>query len=577
MNFSEIIKKNNLLGNILSSKEIVDIRILANISLNQLLPIIEYNLRVKGLNAKASVGDYDNILQESSLTTSNQIVIIFWELCNLIDSFYYEIENSDEDYYQLYLNKVKGELNLVFDNLSNSKLVLFNKFSHFAYTSNTIKVGNFEKFVNELNHFLSVNVPKNFVIIDIDKSLINNSLESSIDLRGFYTSKSLYTVSFFKKYSKFILPIILSIFGKSKKAIIFDCDNTLWKGVVGEDGPEGISLSDKDKNGSYFKEIHLLLKYFVKQGIIVGLCSKNNSKDVDEVFLSRQDFKLLESDVLIKKVNWNDKASNLKEMALELNIGIDSFVFIDDSEFEISLINDKLPEIYTITVPGNLFEYPKLINDNKDLFYSINTSEEDKSRLKMYKQNQERESNMSSFMDIEDYLGSLDIQLKIESKPLKSFERIVQLTQKTNQFNLTTKRYSSGEMQNIYNSNNWFVYSLEVSDKFGNSGVTGLCLVERNNDIASIDTFLMSCRIIGRNIETVFLYEILKNLKQFGINMLHSHYVKTPKNLQVESFYESNNFILVDIKEDTKSYLFDFNKQDINNNIKYITVSWNKN
>lgn len=577
MNFSEIIKENNLLGNKLSPKEIINIRILANISLNQLVPVIEYNLRAKGLNAKASIGDYDNILQESSLTTPDQIVIIFWELSNLIDSFYYEIENADEEYFQLYLNKVKGELNLVFENLSNSKLVLFNKFSHFAYTSNSVKVGNFEKFVNELNLFLSAKQPKNFVLIDIDKSLSNNSLDASIDWRGFYTSKSLYTVSFFKTYSNFISPIFLSIYGKSKKAIIFDCDNTLWKGVVGEDGMEGISLSDKDKNGIYFKEIHLLAKFFAKQGIIVGLCSKNNSKDVDEVFSSRKDFKLLESDVLIKKVNWNDKASNLKEMAKELNIGIDSFVFIDDSAFEINLINDKLPEVFNITVPKNLFEYPKLINDIKGLFYSINVSEEDTNRLKMYKQNQERESEMASFLDIEDYLGSLNIQLIIESKPLDSFDRLVQLTQKTNQFNLTTKRYASGEMQNIYNSNNWFVYSLEVRDKFGNSGVTGLCLIERNNDIARIDTLLMSCRILGRNIETVFLSELLKELKQNGISKVHSYFEKTQKNSQVETFYESNGFLLTNSDEKIKDYLFDFNLQEINKNVKYISVSWNKN
>ncbi len=576
MNFSDLIKENKLLGIKLSSKEIIDVRILANISVNQLIPVLEYNLRIKGLNVKTHIGDYDNIIQESSLITPNQIVIIFWELSNLIDSFFYEIENADEEYYNVYFNKVKGELNLVFGNLSNSKLVLFNKFSHLAYTSNTIKVGNFERFVNELNSFLSEKLPKNFVLIDIDKSLSNISIEQSIDWRGLYTSKSLYTVSFFKSYSKFISPIILSIFGKSKKAIIFDCDNTIWKGVVGEDGVNGIALSDKDKNGIYFKEIHLLAKYFAKQGIIVGLCSKNNSRDVDEVFLLRKDFKLKESDILIKKVNWSDKATNLKEMAQELNIGIDSFFFIDDSAFEINLINDKLPEVNTITVPEKLYEYPKLLNDNKNLFYSINVSEEDKNRLKMYKENQERVTEMGAFSDIEDYLGSLEIQIKIENKSLVSLERLVQLTQKTNQFNLTTKRYALGEMQSIYDSNNWFVYSLEVSDKFGNSGVTGLCLVERNNDSARIDTFLMSCRILGRNIEKVFIYEVLKNINQYGINKIYSNYVKTTKNSQVENFFESNGFLLINFDENLKSYLFDFKNQAINNNINYISVSWNK-
>jgi len=577
MNFSEIIKENTLLGIKLANKDVVNIKFLSNISINQIKPILEYDLRSLDLNAIVSIGDYDNIIQESNFIPSDNIVIIFWELSNLINSFYYEIEIADHDKFNLYLNKVKNELQLVFENLKNIKLVLFNKFSHLAFTSRSLKVGNFEKLVNTLNSYLEDILPKNFVLVDIDKPLSNTSIELAIDLRSFYSNKTLYSTSFIKNYVNFILPVITSVFGKSKKAIIFDCDNTLWKGIVGEDGIDGICLSENDKNGIFFREIHLLAKYFAMNGIIVGLCSKNNDKDVKEVFESRKDFVIFDSDITIKKVNWNDKATNLTEISKELNIGTDSIVFIDDSEFEINLIKERIPEIYSILVPSKLFEYPKLINEIKDIFYSKSLSKEDKDRLNMYKQNQERQESSNSFNNIDDYLRSLDIKIQIDFKPMGSIDRLVQLTQKTNQFNLTTKRYSISEMMYFLNAENCFVYSFDVSDKFGNSGLTGLCLVKKENEVAVIDTLLMSCRVLGRNIEKVFMYEVLMDLKEKGIKMITGEYRKTPKNAQVENYFENNYFKLESSSDEIKKYSFDYLSDEINNTINYISVSWNKN
>ena len=389
LSFSELVRDNALLKSSLSGYPKLDLKILSNITVNQLVPILEYILRKDGLNAYVENGEYDNIIQESSGLNTSTIPVIIWELCNLKDGFVYELEYEDDNYYNKFLHKVQEEILIVFNNLSSSGLVIFNTFSHFVFSADSIRKTKFERFVNQLNEFLYEKAPLNVLLINIDKPLMKISKDSAIDWRGLYSSKSLYSVKYFKEYAGFIKPAILSKSGKSKKALIFDCDNTLWKGIVGEDGIEKIELSAKDKNGTHFKEIHLLALSLLKKGIILGICSKNNANDVDEVFEKRNDFLIRKDDLIVSKVNWNDKASNLQEMAKELNIGIDSFVFVDDSEFEINLINDKLPEVNTILVPQKLYDYPRLLLSYTDLFFSLNTTTEDTLRIKMYKQNVE--------------------------------------------------------------------------------------------------------------------------------------------------------------------------------------------
>ena len=368
LKFSELIRLNHELGLSLKEKSPIELYLIANITVNQLKPVLEYSLRKEGLNALVSIGGYDNILQESANLNKNQIAFVFWELCNTTDSFVYEIESMQEDVLNNYINKVKNELSLVFENLKSSSLVIFNKFSHFIFSRYNLKEYLFESFVNNLNEFLQKNAPSNFLIVDLDKVFLDSSLDTSIDYRGFYSTKTLYTVSFFKSYALFIMPVILSTYGITKKAVILDCDNTLWKGVVGEDGWENIILSEKQKDGIYFKEVQLLMKALAKRGVIIGICSKNNPADVEEVFEKRQDMILKEEDIVIKRVNWNDKATNLQEIAKELNLGIDSLVLIDDSSFEINLVKERLPLVKTILVPEKLSDYPLRILENLALF-----------------------------------------------------------------------------------------------------------------------------------------------------------------------------------------------------------------
>jgi FkbH-like protein len=252
---------------------------------------------------------------------------------------------------------------------------------------------------------------------------------------------------------------------------------------------------------------------------------------------------------------------------------LDSLVFVDDSPFEINLIKEKLPEVKTITVPNLLYEYHKIIQENLPLFFSMNKTVEDKARAKMYKQNMERAQILNSVENIEDYLSKLEISIIITRKDKSALDRIVQLTQKTNQFNLTTKRYANGNVQLFFDSPNYDVLSLNVKDKFGDFGITGVCIIKYDEEKAYLDTFLMSCRILGRNIEKVFIREILQYLDSKGLLEVRASYLKTIKNNQVENFYESNGFELIESIDSEKKNKFNLEiiKQEFNT-INYIKV-----
>lgn len=244
----------------------------------------------------------------------------------------------------------------------------------------------------------------------------------------------------------------MSMNGNTKKAIIFDCDNTLWGGVIGEDGIDNIEMSPNSQKGVIFSEIQSLALALSKKGVIIGLCSKNNYLDVENVFLSHPNIVLLKKYITIEKINWLDKVTNLKNIASELNIGLDSIVFVDDSSFEINLVNEQLPEVRTIQVPKKLYLYPRILRNSIDLFFSISEAEEDKKKLKMYKNQKKRLSSKKKYTSIKDYLKSLHIQITIYLNNISLIPRISQMTQKTNQFNLTTKRYSENDIENFFNN-----------------------------------------------------------------------------------------------------------------------------
>jgi len=573
LKYFEILKINTKLGSNMNSNS-YNISVLSNITINQIKEILEYVLRNENINANVRIGDYDNIVQDSIKYENSNVVIIFWELSNVIDGLQYKIELFDNEQFKVILKKIKSEIDLVLKNLNKTSLVLFNKFTSMPFSSLNLRKSNFEKFADQLNKYLEDKIFENIILIDLDKVIAEVNVSRSFDFRYYYSSKALYTIEFFKTYTEHIKPSIMSANGKSKKALIFDCDNTLWKGILGEDGFDKIEMSPRTKNGSIFSEIQSIALALNKQGILIGLCSKNNPKDIDEVINSHPDMKLREEHIAINKSNWADKITNLRQIAKELNIGLDSLVFIDDSSFEVNLIKGQLPEITVLQVPERLHEYPKMLRENIGLFYNLSFTKEDKKKIKMYKQQIYRESAKKKFSDIEEYLASLELKLTIFEDDESIIPRMSQMSQKTNQFNLTTKRYTEIDIRNFVISGDSKVFSFSVSDKFGDSGVTGLCIInfDKKNQTANIDTFLISCRIIGRNIEYAFMDYLVNFLKNNKVKNVIAKYVKTHKNEQVKDFYDKCSFSLIKSNNGIKDYKL-FVDEYKPKKVKYVEVN----
>jgi len=559
MKYSEIIKLNNELEGAINSPD-YKIAILSNIMVHQSKEICEYSLRIESVNAKVLLGEYDNIVQDSAKFQDANAIVIFWDTYNFIDGFQYKAESLSNLEFENIVEKVETEIDLVLNNLKDSSLVLINKFSSLIFDQFSLSNSRINKLVLRLNVYLEEKCSSNVKIIDIDKVVSRLSIKSSIDLRYYYSSKTLYSIDFYKKYFEYIKPIFLSTTGKIKKALILDCDNTLWKGILGEDGFDNIKI---------YCEIQHLIVHLAKKGVIICLCSKNNSQDVDNVLENHPDMILKDEHIVVKKVNWNDKVSNLRSIAQDLNIGLDSLVFIDDSSFEIELIKRELPAIQTFQVPRKEYEYGLMMREVSNLFYSLSQTKEDTQKVQIYKKQFQRSEEKEKIGNIEDYLESLCLLLIVHVDDLSQVSRIAQMTQKTNQFNLTTKRYTEKDIRNLVEDEFKTVISISVSDRYGDNGVTGLAILDI--DKSAIDTLLLSCRVLGRNIEYKFMDVIVDCAKNKDLRVLNSQYIKTMKNQQVSDFYERCGFIKVDEVDNSSEYNLHLESYE-SKDIKYIRV-----
>ncbi len=575
MNYIDIINENKRLGAELSGTDNYPIAVLSNITVNQIKEILEYKLRLQGVNANIVIGNYDNIVQESHAFNNYKLVVIFWEAINLIDGLQYKCELMSKDEMNELIDKVKSEIDYVIDNLKSVPAVIINKFTPMVFNAYNLVVNNLDYICNELNEYLKNKDTVNLNIVNIEKILARISIDRSTDLRYYYTSKALYTINFYKEYSEFILPIPLSLNGKSKKALIFDCDNTLWKGILGEDGYDNIVMSSNQNGGIPYEEVQSLSLSLENKGVLLGLCSKNNERDVNDVFNNHPHTTLRNDDLTIKMVNWSDKVSNLKTIGERLNIGMDSFVFIDDSDFEIGLVNTHLPMIHTVQVPKSIYRYPVEVRKAMNMFYSPSLSTEDAKRIEMYKEQLMRDEMKQKYHSVDEYLKALQMNITLYRNIDELIPRISQMTQKTNQFNLTTKRYSENEIKCFINDPGVDVLAISVNDKYGDNGVTGLAIIKYQNDCAYIDTFLLSCRVIGRNIEYVLFDEVIKYCINNNIKRIIGEYGKTLKNDQVSDFYDKLNFKILENKDMYTKYELMMNDYK-NSNIDYIAVNYGK-
>lgn len=323
------------------------------------------------------------------------------------------------------------------------------------------------------------------------------------------------------------------------KALVLDCDGTLWGGLLGDDLAGGIKVGPFTYPGSMFWRMQHEFLALQRQGVLLCLCSKNDAPDVDAVLASHPDMVLRGEHFVAKRVNWDDKVANLQSLAGELGIGLESMVFVDDSAFECEGVRSRLPMVRTLQVPTDLSEYPQLSAELKRLFAVALQSGEGASKSEQYRSRRLAKEARQTYASQEDYLASLDMRVVIRHNDLESSSRIAELTQKSNQFNLTTRRYSVAQVESLIISEDADVFSIHVADKFGDAGLTGVLITGRDeSDGIRVDVFLMSCRVLGRGVEFSFWEALRKWALGRGRRHVVASYLPTARNGQVCDFWD---------------------------------------
>lgn len=396
-------------------------------------------------------------------------------------------------------------------------------------------------FIRNLNQKLAVyaNSNPNFYINDLAYLQSLYGIETFSSQTAWYGYKYACSIDCIPYLAQSIANIIKSLFGKNKKILACDLDNTLWGGIIGDDGTEGIVLGNETPAGMAYTEFQTYLKELTGMGILLSVCSKNEEKNAVDGF-TRSESVLKREDFVSFKANWNPKHLNLAETAKEINLLPDSFVFADDNPAEREIVRQELPTVSVpeLTAPE---QYIQAL-DRMGYFEATLLSADDRKRAEMYKQNQERAILEQSFGNYQDYLKSLEMVCDIGAFSPAHAERITQLINKTNQFNLTTRRYTATEVETVMNDPSYITLFGRLVDKFGDNGIVTAIIGHIQQDTLEIDLWIMSCRTFKRNLEHAMFDQLVAEAKAKGIKKIIGHYYPTAKNLLVNDFYATIGF-----------------------------------
>ncbi len=406
------------------------------------------------------------------------------------------------------------------------------------------------------------NQHSNVKIIQADEFFNGYTNEQIIDWKYYFISSMQINPRLAKPFRDWFYKQIDAIEFRRKKCLVLDLDNTLWGGILGEDGLEGIKIGG-DYPGNAFSMFQQQLLELSKTGIILTVCSKNNEQDVLEVWEKNIFLSLKKEHFAAYRINWNNKADNIRELAEELNIGLDSIVFADDNPAERELVKQLLPMVEVPDFPDHPYQLPVFFREMQQKYFQVySVTTEDTQKTEQYRANAQRAEEQQQFTNLADYLASLNIELTIQKANALNLPRIAQMTQKTNQFNLTTLRYSNEDIDALI-KNNETVFCLSTKDKFGDNGITGAIILKAiSHSIVEIDSLLLSCRILGKGIENAFVFSIMQLLKSNGVEKVLSRYITTAKNGQVKNFYESIGFEITSESNGVKAYEMQIQKED---------------
>ena len=536
-------------------KNHTNIAFLSSFTINGLSETVQVKCNEKKIYCDTYAGDYNQFSQEilnlkSKLYDfSPNLTFLILDLRSVLgDLFFFPYSYTEKEKKELINSKLNELFEIItfFVKNSNSKLVLtnFNSPSYSSYGIASMKSNfNLKDMVLYMNKKLQeFTINKNSIFIfDFDAFVSKFGEKNVFNYQNYFFGDIKIDLDYIPYFANELIPYIIAQLGISKKCIVLDLDNTLWGGTIGEDGFDGIKLGPQLPGNTYL-EFQKNLKALKNRGIILAINSKNNFNDAIQVINEHPNMILRKEDFSSIMINWNNKVSNMYEIAQELNIGLDSIVFFDDDPVNRELMRTSLPDILTVELPKDSSEYVNTLHELPE-FSMFQITDEDSKRSEMYAQQQTRKEFEISTPNLEDLLRNLSLELIIKKSNNFTNPRISQLILKTNQFNLTTKRYTAEEILNFTNDENIIIGCAQVKDKFGDHGITGVFIIKKlNSNEWFLDTFLLSCRIIGREIEKGILNYIINEAKKNGIKIIKSQYVRTEKNTPIQDFLPNCGF-----------------------------------
>lgn len=394
----------------------------------------------------------------------------------------------------------------------------------------------------------------NVRFFDMAGLVANLGRRDAFDLRFYLRNAAPYSPALLDAWARQVLAVSRAYGARFHKALVLDCDNTLWGGILGEDLASGVKLSAQSYPGAVFHRAQTEFLALQRQGVLLCLCSKNDPGEVDAMLAQHPDMVLRQADIIAKEVNWSDKVVNLRKIAGTLNIGLDSLVFLDDSAFECAAVRSQLPEVTVFQVPASPPDYLGVIAAIKDLFLAGGATTDGGAKTEQYRQRAQALAAQQAFATHEDYLASLDLTVTLARDDRTRTARIAELSQKSNQFNLTTVRYSAREIDRLTADPSVAVWSLDVADRFGAAGLTGVVVVRCDGDMATIESLFMSCRVLGRGIEFAIWPSIFADAAARGCRRVQASFRPTAKNAQAADFYDRLGLPLTAEAEGMRSY-----------------------
>ena len=570
-------KKKSIKKELLNKKNLVEknIAILGGSTTSEIKNILELFLLDSGIKPNFYESEYNKYYEDAlfgsdALDKFNpDIVYIHTTNKNIIK--YPEFEDSEEEVFALIKNEIE-RYKSIWSSLSKYDCPLIQ--NNFDYTINR-SLGNLDfydihgktYFINQLNDKFSqeARVIKHLYINDINYLSSYIGLKNWFDKSLWYQAKYALSMSSIPELAFNISKIINSIFGKSKKCLVLDLDNTCWGGVIGDDGLNGISIGIETAIAEAYTSFQKHVKELKQMGVVLAVCSKNDFKNAKEGF-EHPDSVLKFNDFTSFKSNWDPKHLNILDIAKEINIGVDSLVFIDDNPVERDIVFSQIPATSVPNVGNDVIHFIDHIDGNK-YFEPTSLLIDDVNRNKYYKDNKKRSQEQSVFKSYDDFLVSLKMRAEIKSFSSIYLSRITQLTNKTNQFNLTTKRYTIGEIESIATSDEYIKIYGKLIDKYGDNGLIAISIGRIEENQCHIHLWLMSCRVLKRDMEFAMLDELVRQCKEKNVLEIIGYYYQSDKNNMVFDLYEKFGFVLSDTNGEDTIWMLDISNYENKNKL----------